>query len=533
MPNKALFAPARTSAPAADAVNEAGGMAYSFTARHALAQLAATGTFNNVFYSTAEEQFEKVLELLPVVGNEFIAKVAVFSRERGQMKDMPAALVAYLAANDIRLAGAIFHRVIDNPKMLRNFVQFIRSGKFGRKSLGTAPKRWVQEWFAKRTPDNIFRASVGNDPSLADVIKLARPKPTDAERDALYAYLIQSKNHEAKAISLPQLVKNFEAFKGNMRTFSVPDVPFEMLTALPLDTNAWKRLAKNMSWTQLRMSLNTLKRHNVLEDHDMVRFIADVLKDPFQVKRAKPFPYQLLAAYKAVEGSDLPREILEALQDALEVSLELVPTIPGKVIVCPDVSGSMASPVTGYREGSTTKVSCVDVAALVGASILKQNPISQIIAFDNVLHIGGFNPRDSLMTNATKLAAFGGGGTACQLPLKYLNDRNEKADLVIYVSDNESWMQFEQNRSRFLYSRNPAPETPPMAEEWLRFKKRNPNAKLVLLDIQPYDTTQVRESKDVLNIGGFGDYAFEMIAKFYAGELSSEHWVGEIEKIIL
>ena len=36
----------------------------------------------------------------------------------------------------------------------------------------------------------------------------------------------------------------------------------------------------------------------------------------------------------------------------------------GKLFICPDVSGSMQSPVTGYRSGGTTEVRCVDVAGV-------------------------------------------------------------------------------------------------------------------------------------------------------------------------
>jgi len=45
--------------------------------------------------------------------------------------------------------------------MLRTYVQILRSGVAGRKSLGTAPKRLVREWLAARDEDALFRSSVG------------------------------------------------------------------------------------------------------------------------------------------------------------------------------------------------------------------------------------------------------------------------------------------------------------------------------------------------------------------------------------
>jgi len=50
MANKTLFSSLKSLLPRADARNEAGGRAYQFAPKHALAQLAATGCFNGTFY---------------------------------------------------------------------------------------------------------------------------------------------------------------------------------------------------------------------------------------------------------------------------------------------------------------------------------------------------------------------------------------------------------------------------------------------------------------------------------------------------
>ena len=69
--------------------------------------------------------------------------------------------------------------------------------------------------------------------------------------------------------------------------------------------------------------------------------------------------------------------------------------------------------------------------------------------------------------------------------------------------------------------------------EWNVFKGRNPQARLVLIDVQPYATTQAREAADVLNVGGFSDQVFEVVAEFAAGRLNADHWVGRIETVAL
>jgi 60 kDa SS-A/Ro ribonucleoprotein len=68
-------------------------------------------------------------------------------------------------------------------------------------------------------------------------------------------------------------------------------------------------------------------------------------------------------------------------------------------------------------------------------------------------------------------------------------------------------------------------------KQWNEFKSRNKNAKLVCIDIQSYAHTQAKERSDILNIGGFSDTVFDVVAEFSKGTLNAEHWVGVIEKV--
>jgi 60 kDa SS-A/Ro ribonucleoprotein len=517
MANKTLFQSLRgVLLPKTDTTNEAGGPAYALSPKHALAQYAATGCLNSTYYASADDQLQKVLNLAKEVDATFIAKTAVYARQKGFMKDMPAVLVAALAAKDAQLLRAVFDQVIDDGKMLRNFVQVLRSGVVGRKSLGTVSKKLVQRWLETRTDEQLFRASVGNAPSLADLVKMVHPKPGNPTREALYGYLL-GRPHQAEA--LPEIVKQFEAFKAGKRDV-VPDVAFQMLTALDLGKAEWTAIAKKAPWQMTRMNLNTFARHGVFDNEVMVKLIAHRLANAEAVKRARVFPYQLLMAFKAA-GGDVPNLIRDALQDAMEVATENVPRIAGKVYVCPDVSGSMSSPVTGHREGATTAVRCIDVAALVAASILRQNPQAEVIPFESDVKSVQLNGRDSVMTNAEKLAAIGGGGTNCSAPLAWLNKRQAKGDVVVFVSDNESWVDAKGGRGT---------ET---MRQWSVFKQFNPQARLVCIDIQPYATVQAAEREDILNIGGFSDQVFQVIAAFAEGRLGADHWVGEIESLQL
>src|SRR5262245_51489565 len=492
MANKNLFkAVAGKLLPGTDALNEHLAPAYALSPKAQLAQYAATGCLNHTFYADADEQLARVVDLRKALDAEFIARMAIYARERGFMKDMPALLCAILSVKDVKTLARVFPRVIDNAKMLRNFVQIVRSGAVGRKSLGSAPKRLVREWLDARDPATLFKANVGQDPSLTDIVKMVHPKPKDAAREALFGYFI---GRDYAFDALPEVARELEAYKnelakqhaGGVRT-EVPDVPFQMLTALELGTAEWTAIARRAPWQMTRMNLNTFARHGVFGQAGLVELVADRLRDPKAIRKARVFPYQLMVAYTmANANADIPKEVCDALQDAMELATANVPEFEGKVYVLPDISGSMHSAVTGYRRGATTAVRCIDVATLVAATVLRKNARAEVIPFEsNVVEVR-LNPRDSVMTNTDKLAKLPGGGTNCSAPLAFLNQRRATGDLVIYVSDNESWID-APHHGRFGGS---ATET---MKEWTIFRQRNPEARMVCIDIQPYATVQAKE----------------------------------------
>jgi 60 kDa SS-A/Ro ribonucleoprotein len=343
---------------------------------------------------------------------------------------------------------------------------------------------------------------------------MVHPKPRDAASEALFGYFI---GRDYVFEKLPEVARSFEAFKKK-ESSEVPDVPFQMLTALELGTPEWTAIARRAPWQMTRMNLNTFARHGVFGQPGLTELIADRLRDPKAIAKARVFPYQLMVAYTMANvNAGIPKEVCEALQDAMEIAIANVPAINGRVYVCPDVSGSMSSRVTGYRKGATTAVRCIDVAALVAAAVLRKNPLTEVLPFECDVVKVNLNSRDSVMTNAAKLASVGGGGTNCSAPLALLNRRQAKGDLVIFVSDYESWVDAGGGRGTATM------------REWNAFKQRNPNARLVCIDVQPYRTVQAAEREDILNIGGFSDQVFEVISEFARDELNAGHWIGVIE----
>ena len=544
MANKKLFTSKRTPS-AANTVNAAGGKAYAFDQRHALAQIACTNCFNGTYYVSAEDNLKIAKDAAQALADDplFIAKTAIYTRSKGYMKDMPAFLTVLLSQIDTKLFHTVFDRVIDNGKMLRNFVQMARSGVVTGKPLNMssgAIKSAMRRWFNRNSGESLFKASIGNDPTMRDILRMARPRPSSEAKAAMFAYLKGAEVRNGKLVTLnkdgkvyvnakgvhyehdynllPQLVRDYETYKIS-KDGDVPRVDFRMLDSLGLGTDEWKQIARTAPWQMTRMNLNTFQRHGVLDDPELVQIIADRLRDPKQIERARVFPYQLLMAFKA--ATSVPKQISLALQDAMEIAVQNVPEIPGQIYICVDTSGSMSSPATGNRMGASSAVSCVDVAALFAVTMLRTNKMADVIPFDTRTYKHNLNPRDSIMTNASKLARYGGGGTNCSLPLAELNARKAKGDLVVFVSDSESWVD---SGSSFGYGNSTG-----LMSEWVGFKKRNPKAKLVCIDLTPRGYGQVKQHQDILQVAGFSDQVFEVISGFIDGGDDADHWVKVIE----
>lgn len=547
MANKTLFG-SKPNIKLTNIFNNAGGTAYQLSDMASLAQVACTNCFNGTFYVSAEDNLKVAKDIATKLKGdpEFLAKTALYARQKSNMKDMPAFLMVVLADANPTIFHRVFHQVIDDGKMLRNFVQIATSGATGRKfniSAGTV-RRAIQEWFDKRTATQIFWATIGNDPSIKDVLKMAHPRPNNAEKAALFAYINECEFDENRRLynvyryfdgtrrvafqhpfsSLPNIVQQYENYKHNGEG-EVPKVDFRLLDSLKIGTNEWIEIARNANFSMTRMNLNTFARHGVFKNREMVKIVADRLKNAEEIGKSRLFPYQLLMAWKATEGnSEIPFEVRDALQDAMETAINNVPTFKGKVAVLVDTSGSMQKAITGERKGSTSKVSCVDVAGLIAASIVRRNPSAIVVPFDTSVHIIPINGRDSVMTNAQKLAR-NGGGTNCACAMEYLNRENAQFDAVIYVSDNESWVD---SRGHF-YGGKPTGTM----EQWSQFKRSNRGAKLVCIDLTPNTTSQTVEKEDILQIGGFSDSVFDVIATFIEYGHNKNHWVSEIEKITI
>lgn len=546
--NQNLFAAPSVRTPASDRSNHESAPAYLHTSEHALIQLAFTGTFNSTFYVKGKDQLENAKKLSMDVSPRRLAQIAIAGRQHGYMKDAPAFLLCLLSQRDTTLFAKAFPKVITNAKMLRTYTQMALSGQAGKliNLASGVHRRMYQQFFDDLSAEAIFNGDVGDKPSLVNVIRLAHVRPNTKEKEAVFQYIFNREfkwtHTKGKSLGstyddLPQIVQDFDAYKNGREfgEYKVPKVDYRLIEGLLKFNYEWAEVMMNSSFYMVFKNLATAVRQGVLNVPGMEDILIEKLTNREDILRSKVFPYQIFQAYlKNKANGNLPHRLNEALQDALDISLENVPPL-GKVYIACDVSQSMSDPYTGdqdegrigptYGYTVSSKTRRVDVAALIASAMLRTNRDATVVPFNGQCIPLHLNSRDSVVTNAEKLSALCRGGTNCSHPLIQAKQKGLEFDTFVLISDNESWLdtknRWNPNNSVQLHA------------AWQDTKKRLPNARMINIDLTPNTTTQVKERPDVLQVAGFSDSCFNVMAAFRRGGNSKDFWASELDKIEL
>ncbi len=554
--NKALFADSHAGSKAkvkeTDTENRAGGKAYKLDVRTAAAVFAMTASFPNkqaTHQLSGEEQLQMYLELLNQCEPDFVAKLAVYSRQKGKMKDAPLLAVMKLLRDDDprarHVAEIVFNQVVDTPVQYRNAVAVATSGVLGKKNLSHRQMKVLNERLFSLGMDYLAsRGLTGSKPSLGLCIRLSHPDPKTQGKDQaawenFFKYVLG--RDDVNFDLLPKSIQEFETFKKDPEGSEIPKgiEILQVMGMLPKHSpKAWGKLAKRMSWTQLFKNLATLNRHGAFEYKETVQYVAERLSDVESVQKSRQFAYAIFNAHKHLaDAGDIPFDIMEALADALDASIQMTPKLEGQVVVGVDTSGSMTfSNVMGGRGAMI-----LDVAALFAASALKLNPKALIIPFDTSVWDAGITHRDSVATSAKTLANRGGGGTDLSVVFQETLRRVEKdkkfrPDSIIILSDMQTWIEGKGLDDSWGRGGTASNELFKAIQD-VSGKK----VKLVCWDLSAGETTQAT-GNDVLNIGGFSESLWGTVADFLSDkkvtksadkDSDAQTWIKEIESIEL
>ncbi len=461
--------------------NKEGFPAYERPIEEQYLQTLLTNTLGNTFYADNNELLKEALEIhtsILELDPEFAAKAMVFARNDGLMRLQPVLGLVLLSKYDTRLFAKIFDKVIRIPSDLADFLTIL-SG-VGRGQGGRAVKREVacylnsvNEYWALKYNGR------GRGFSLGDAVATTHPVPKDEKQNQIFRYLM---GQEANLDGLEQIaaferLKKADSDEDVLRSISEGRLPHEIVTGVVKPgKEIWQAMLYQLPLFALLRHLNTLDREGVLDENR--EYISKRLTDRESLKKAKILPFRFLSAFENINKE----WVRDVLREAVELSFDNLPPIPGKNAIFLDVSGSM--------QGENLRIGSVFALALYKISRGK----SIFWLFDTQVHNARASVHDSILSQAERISAYGGTDTGA--PMRGLNQYKMKVDNIIMITDEQ------QNSGSPFY------------KELEVYRKRyNEKAKAFIIDIAPYRRAMTPPSDgDTHYIYGWADSVLKYIA---------------------
>lgn len=531
-PNVSTILSARADAT----VNHEGGLAFAMDARTRLyTRVCSSFMGEDKCYESAEQaDVELISDVCAAaeVDAEFVLRLAAYARQVMNIRSAPIALLATAAFIPackpfVRKWTPQIIRRADEPAEL--IAYWIKShGAIGstgpagadhafpnalKKGLADALQRFGEYAFAKYDSNGAVK--------LRDVLRITHPTPTSAKRSALYRYLVKG---ELDRELLPllsakhDLVRKSEFDAEAIQLAGASHATWEVLTSVfGSKPEVWNAI--EFPFMAGLRNLSNLLRHNA--DQALDRVIG-MLRNPEHVRNSKQLPFRFFSAYKTLErgvfdGDELsnferqvaivnhPRrvEVLEALHEALRLSVVNLPRLSGATFITSDNSGSMEDKLS-----ARSTVRRCDVANLLAAMAHTMCERSICSVFGESHAVVPIVSSDSILTNMSRLKNTGvGHSTNAHLAIRHLRERKIRVDRIILFSD----MQ--------CYDSSDAEYEGSLASELAKYRSSvNPQVFTYSVDLAGYGTSQfVSDDPRVATLAGWSERLLEYIPLFEEG----------------
>lgn len=468
-----------TKKEASKSENLAGGLSYSQSPELELVSILLTSFANDQFYRSANDTFARLISLVIDSDKEFAAKAAVYARTKFGMRSITHVVASELA---LHISGkewakdfyeAIVYRPDDMMEILSYHVT--KNGKIPnamKKGFAKAFDRFDKYKLAK------YRGE-GKGFKLVDVVNMVHPIPVEKNREAINA-LVKGElkafdTWENELSKAGQTAENEEDKEG-------------------LKKEVWIKLIRENKLGYFALLRNL---RNIIEQAPEVLTEAlEQLVNDEVIKKSLVLPFRFMTAYEEIQklnNGKIVRDVLVALNKAVDISVANVPKFDGDTLVVLDESGSMTGkPAT--------------IGALFSAVLVKSNNADFITFSDNARY-RNVNPLDSTITVAGSIK-FSSGGTNFH---SIFNTANKKYDRVIILSDMQGWIGYDTPVREF--------------NEWK--KRTNSNPFVYSFDLNSYGSMQFPEN-NVFCLAGFSDKIFDIMKLM---EQDKKALINEIKKV--
>lgn len=526
--------PRKTTATA----NHQGAEAFALTPQLELYTAVATTALADSFYEKDADRLTRIRALIAQNDPHFVAKLAVYAREKMHLRTVPVALAVELARTHsgnglvATTVGRIVQRADEIAEVLAYYAQ--ANGRTGTKQLGKLSKQ-VQKGLAAAFNkfDEYQFAKYNRDTSvkLRDALFLVHPKAKDEVQQAIFDRIVRGK-------------------------LATPDTWEVALSRAGQEANAdeaAKAKSKKASWESLiverKLGYMALLRNlrNILEagvSNEALTMACAYLSDARAVAGSKQLPFRFLSAYREVKAMGnvaaadtghgwnttattglnkliaLARGVvrgdtnhggrnhadaqgrtglvLEALETAVQHSAANIAGygLETRVVIAADVSGSMQAAISprstvqrfdiGLMLAMLLQHRCKHVTVGMFGDTWKTIAVPKSNILGNVLEFHHREGEVGYSTNGYKV-------------IDGLTARRQVADKVMMFTDCQLW--------------NSTGTSDTIRTSWAMYKREvAPAAKLYLFDLAGHGTTPLSVLRDDVHlIAGWSDKVFDVL----------------------
>jgi 60 kDa SS-A/Ro ribonucleoprotein len=421
------------------------------------------GSEGGTYYaSEARLTKENAVNLVDAVredGKRVVARVIAISESGRAPKVQPAIFALAACAgfgDDATRAYALgegLRRVCRTGSHLLTFCSYIEQFR----GWGRGLRRGLRGWYESKPVGELAYQALKYQNregfTHRDVFRLAHPLATDAQRAALYAWIVKGDvpgdEHAALA-----LLRAHAAAKASedadaescAELVRASGLPREALPSAWLrEPRVWEALLPALPATALIRNLATLTRIGLLSPKGAATAsVVARITDRAALRKARIHPIALLAAlttYKSGRGArgsatwtPVPA-VVDALDAAFALAFENVEPSGARTLVALDVSGSMSTGTIAGIPGITPRVG----AAGMALTHVRTERDVHVMAFADDFVPFPIGRDESVDSVCKRTAALPFMGTDCALPMLYALENRLAVDLFVVYTDNETW----------------------------------------------------------------------------------------------
>lgn len=500
--------------------NYAGGSAFKMDKKTELyTRIASCLWAEDGYYASFFEKEQNIINLINDIGEndpEFILKLALYARTVLNLRTIPQIMLCHVAALEkfekkpkpfvAKYGPKIMQRADDIGIVLGYYTENINR-KVPNTLRDAISERLLN--LSEYEATKYYKKNAAW--SLRDIIRFIHPKPSTPEQSALFNYIVKNEIDEKY---LPFIAKRARILKADTLTDDILNDISEI--NMTWESAISKFGNKKEVWDALDLPFMAMLRNfrNLINSGANIDKYLDRLQSAEQIQQSKQLPFRFLSAYKAIlydfnfASSEKRFQVLCALEKAIELSVENIDNIDGKICVVVDNSASM-----GHNISKKSLVTFADIAALLASIIQKKNNDNAILVFANYCKFVNLKKDNGILYNAEIIKNTHVGFST--LAYKALDNIDGLFfDKIILLSDMQCY-------SSDLLQENSVNNS---LEKYR--KTTNENVQVISVDLAGYGTAQVKQSENTVIVGGWS----ESILKFI-NAINNNNWMNDVNNL--